>query len=65
MGWNRVRYPAPVPSGARIRATASLQSVEEKRDGWWELIDQFTIEVEGGERPVCVAESVVRLLLNT
>jgi acyl dehydratase len=63
MGWNKVRYPAPVPSGSRVRATAELVSVTEKGGGWWELVDRFTVEVEGGEKPAVVAESVVRLLL--
>jgi len=62
LGWNRVRYPAPVPAGSRIRATAELVAVEEKGGGWWELVDRFTVEVEGSEKPACVAESVVRLL---
>jgi acyl dehydratase len=65
MGWNRVRYPAPVPAGSRIRATAELVSVEEKGGGWWELVDRFTIEVEGAEKPACVAESVGRIMLRT
>lgn len=63
MGWNKVRYPAPVPSGSRVRATAELVSVTDKGGGWWELVDRFTIEVEGSEKPAVVAESVVRLLL--
>jgi acyl dehydratase len=63
MGWNKVRFPAPVPSGSRVRATAELVSVTEKGGGWWEIVDRFTIEVEGGEKPAVVAESVVRLLL--
>ena len=63
MGWNKVRFPAPVPSGSRVRATAELVSVNEKGGGWWEIVDRFTIEVEGGEKPAVVAESVVRLLL--
>jgi acyl dehydratase len=62
LGWNRVRYPAPVPAGSRIRAMAELVAVEEKGGGWWELVDRFTVEVEGSEKPACVAESVVRLL---
>ncbi len=65
IGWNRVRFPAPVPAGSNIRATAELVSVEEKGGGWWELTDRFTIEVEGGEKPACVAESVARILLRT
>jgi acyl dehydratase len=64
MGWNRVRFPAPVPAGSRVRATAELVSVEEKGSGWWELVDRFTVEVEGAEKPACVAESVGRILLR-
>jgi len=65
MGWNRVRFPAPVPAGRRVRATAELVSVEEKSGGWWEVVDRFTVEVEGVEKPACVAESVGRILLRT
>ena len=64
MGWNRVRFPAPVPAGARVRATAELVSVEEKDAGWWKVIDRFVVEVEGAEKPACVAESVVRIMLR-
>ena len=64
MGWNRVRYPAPVPAGSRVRATAELVSVEEKGNGWWEIVDRFTVEVEDAEKPACVAESVARVLLR-
>ena len=65
MGWNRVRFPAPVPAGSRVRATAELVSVEEKGDGWWEIVDRFTVEAEDAEKPVCVAESVGRILLRS
>ena len=65
MGWNRVRFPAPVPAGSKVRATAELVSVEEKGGGWWEIVDRFTIETEGGEKPSCVAESVGRILLRS
>jgi acyl dehydratase len=64
MGWNRVRFPAPVPADSRLRATAELVSVEERGGGWWEIVDRFTIEVDGGEKPACVAESVGRVLLR-
>lgn len=64
MGWNRVRFPAPVPAGSKVRATAELVSVEEKGGGWWEVVDRFTVETEGGEKPACVAESVGRILLR-
>src|ERR1700722_17717500 len=65
MGWNRVRYPAPVPAGSRVRASAELLAVEERGGGWWEIVDRFTIEVEGAEKPACVAESVGRIMLRT
>jgi acyl dehydratase len=65
MGWNRVRYPAPVPAASRLRATAELVSVEDKGNGWWEIVDRFTVEVENGEKPAVVAESVGRILLRS
>ena len=64
MGWNRVRFPAPVPAGSRVRALAELVSVEPKPNGWWEIVDRFTVEAEGIEKPACVAESVGRVLLR-
>ena len=61
-GWNRIRFPAPVPSGTRIRASLETVSVDEVGDGWYQLVQRWTVEAEGNEKPVCVAESVVRLL---
>jgi acyl dehydratase len=63
-GWNKVRFPAPVPAGAKVRATAEVLSVEELGDGWWHVVTRFTLEREGGEKPVCVAESVGRALVG-
>ena len=61
-GWNKVRFPAPVPSGSRVRARAEVVSVEEVGGGWYQVITKFTVEVEGNEKPACVAESVGRAL---
>ena len=61
-GWNKVRYTSPVPSGARIRASLETQSVDEVGDGWYQLVQKWTVEIEGQEKPACFAESVVRLL---
>ena len=61
-GWNKVRFPAPVPSGSRIRASLETMSVDEVGGGWYQLVQKWTVEAEGTEKPVCVAESVVRLL---
>ena len=62
-GWNRVRFPAPVPSGSRVRARAEVTSVEDVGKGWWQVVQRFTVEVEGNEKPVCVADSVGRVRL--
>jgi acyl dehydratase len=62
LGWNRVRFPTPVPAGSRIRASAELIGSEERDGGWIENVTRFTVEVEGGEKPCCVADSVTRLL---
>jgi acyl dehydratase len=61
-GWNKVRFPAPVPAGSKVRATAEIQSVDELGDGWVQVATKFILEREGGEKPVCVAESVGRAL---
>ena len=61
-GWNRVRFPAPVPAGSKVRATAEVESIDELEGGWWQLVTRYTLEREGGEKPVCVAESVGRVL---
>ena len=62
-GFDRVLFPAAVPAGSRVRALAQVASVEEIGDGWWHVVTQFTIEGEGQEKPVCVAESVGRALI--
>ncbi|MYV52831.1 MaoC family dehydratase [Streptomyces sp. SID3212] len=58
-GTNKVRFPAPVPVGSRLRASAVLRSVEEAGGGV-QLTALVTVEREGGTKPVCVAESVSR-----
>lgn len=61
-GWNRVRFPAPVPAGARVRASVEAISVDEVGGGWWQVVQRFTVEVEGNEKPACVADAVGRAL---
>ena len=61
-GWNKVRFPAPVPAGSRVRAKAEVVSVEEVGGGWWQVVTRFTIEVEGGEKPCFVGDSVTRVM---
>ena len=61
-GWNKVRFPAPVPSGSRIRATAEVVEVEEVGGGWYQVVTRFKVAVEGSDKPACVADSVGRAL---
>jgi acyl dehydratase len=61
-GWNKVRFPAPVPAGSKVRATAEIVSVDELEGGWYHVVTRFTLDREGGEKPVCVAEAVGRAL---
>jgi acyl dehydratase len=58
-GLNRVRFPAPVPVGSRVRATFEVVGFEEHEWGGQATM-QATVEREGGEKPVCVAEIVFR-----
>ncbi len=60
-GVDRVRFPAPVPSGSRVRATFRIEGVEEVSGGDQARIDA-TVEREGSEKPVCVAQLVFRFL---
>jgi len=60
-GTNKVRFPAPLPVGSRVRATASIAEVSETKAGA-QLVTTYTIEVEGSDKPACVAETVVLLL---
>ena len=59
-GLNKVRFPAPVPVGSKIRLTATLVDVEEVKGGL-QLVVGGVIEREGSDKPVCVLESVSRL----
>jgi acyl dehydratase len=59
-GLNRVRFPAPVPVGSKIRLAATLIDVEEVKGGL-QLIVGGVIEREGSDKPACVLESVSRL----
>jgi acyl dehydratase len=61
-GWNKVRFPAPVPVGSRLRARSEVLSVDDVKDGWVQVSVKFTVEAEGVEKPVCEAEAVGRAL---
>ncbi len=59
-GLNKVRFPAPLPVGGKVRMSAKLASVEPIQGGA-QVTLQLTFEHEGTEKPVCVAETLARL----
>jgi acyl dehydratase len=61
-GWDKVRFPAPVPAGSRVRARSEVISVDELDGGWLHVVTRFKLEVEGGEKPCFVGDSVGRAL---
>jgi acyl dehydratase len=58
-GWNKVRFPAPVPVGSKVRGTFTLAEATEVRGGVQVVLD-VTVEREGADKPVCVAQVVYR-----
>jgi acyl dehydratase len=60
-GYSRVRFPAPLPVGSRVRMRARLAAVEDVAGGVQITVAQ-TFEREGSEKPVCVAEIMIRVL---
>jgi acyl dehydratase len=58
-GLNKVRFPAPVPVGSKVRARVTLKDVEEVAGGLQNTL-AVTVEREGGDKPVCIAEWVTR-----
>jgi acyl dehydratase len=60
-GLNKVRFPSPVPAGAKVRLTATLSNVAEIKGGY-QVTVAAVIEREGGDKPVCIAEPVFRFL---
>jgi acyl dehydratase len=59
-GLNKVRFPAPVPVGSKIRLGARLGAVEDAGVNAVQAVVDFIIEVEGAEKPACVAQAVYR-----
>jgi acyl dehydratase len=59
-GLEKVRFPSPVPVGAKIRLHGTVGSVEEVKGNGVQMALTFTVEVEGSEKPACVAQAVYR-----
>jgi acyl dehydratase len=55
-GFDKLRFMAPVKTGKRVRARAKLLSADEKKPGQWLLKFEYTVEIEGEEKPALIAE---------
>jgi acyl dehydratase len=60
-GINKVRFPNPVKVGSRVRASATIAEVTDIPAGK-QMVTRYVIEIDGEEKPACVAETVVLLL---
>ena len=59
-GMNRVRFPNPVAAGSNLRSRSKIVSVDKVNDGCFQVVNEVTIEIEGEDKPGCVAEVVFR-----
>jgi acyl dehydratase len=59
-GFNRVRFPAPLPVDARVRASFAVQQLDALPGDGAQVVWEVTLEREGGDKPVCVAELITR-----
>ena len=62
-GWNKVRFPAPVPAGSKVRGSAQVKDIDDLGGGWYQIVIQFKLEVEGNDKPCFVGDSVGRALV--
>lgn len=63
-GCDRVRFPAPVRVGARIRGAGEITGVETLTNGAVQVVVRVTVEVEGSDRPGCVVDTISRYTFN-
>jgi acyl dehydratase len=61
-GSDRLRFPAPVPVGARIRGSAELIKVEDVKGNAVQSTVRVTVEIEGSDRPACIIDTISRYL---
>ena len=59
-GLNKVRFPAPLPVGSKVRASAKVAKLDDVPGGA-QMTLELTFERDGGEKPVCVAETLARV----
>ena len=61
-GLNKVRFPAPVPVGSKVRAVSTIVDTEELPKDTVQITVSTTVEIEDGAKPACVAESILRYI---
>ncbi|MEB2345331.1 MAG: MaoC family dehydratase [Deltaproteobacteria bacterium] len=59
-GADRLRFPAPVPVGSRIRAGAELLEAAPQKDGSIQVKYRVTVEIQGSDKPACVLDTIAR-----
>ena len=57
-GSNRIRFTAPVPAGSRVRARLRVKTAEDVKNDGLRVVGEATVELEGSDRPACVAETI-------
>ena len=61
-GCDKVRFPAPVPVGSHVRGVGQLVAAEEVKGGAVQATVRVTVEIQGGERPACVVDTISRFV---
>ena len=61
-GCDKVRFPAPVPVGSRVRGVGQLVAAEEVKGGAVQATVRVTVEIEGAEKPACVVDTISRFV---
>jgi len=62
-GGNKIRFLTPVKSGSRVRGHFKLLDLEEKRPGQWQQVLEFTVEIEGEQKPALIAEWISQFFI--
>ena len=62
-GGNKVRFLTPVRSGSRVRGRFKLLELVEKRPGQWQQTVEFTVEIEGQDKPALIAEWISQIFV--
>jgi acyl dehydratase len=62
-GGNKVRFLQPVRSGKRVRGRFKLLELAEKRPGQWQQTNEFTVEIEGEDKPAMIAEWISQIFV--